>query len=111
MLTVIFLSLRQIYYFEEFLSTLFAQLAALKKWSATAPKPSLFYYSWDLLESQGMIYRLLIWGSVPVVILLLLVRASLTSLFVFGAFSVFVILSLVVDYGFARGAIIFCLSS
>ena len=104
MLTVIFLSVRQIYYLDEFFPNLIAQIDDLnRRWFSAYPKSSLFYYAWGILESQGKMYRLLIWGSAPVVLLLLFLRISLTSVFVFGSFGVFVILSLVVDYGFARG--------
>lgn len=97
------LSLRQIYYFAEFLPNLAAQLRDLSNWSAAYPKPSLFYYSWDLLETQGTMYRALVWSSVPVVVASLFVRLSLSTVFVLATFSFFVIASMVVDYGFARG--------
>src|ERR1700682_90509 len=82
-LPVMFLSFRQVYYSGDFIRNFIAQLADLRRWSAVFPKPTLFYYSWDLLESQGTVYRLLVWASVPVVILSLFVRASLARLFVF----------------------------
>jgi len=103
MLTVSFLSLRQIYYFQQFVPNLIAQIDHLKEWSVALPKPSLLYYVWDILRSQGTMYRALIWGSVPVVIVVLSVRTSLTSVFVFGGFSVFLILSLIVGMGYSRG--------
>lgn len=100
---VLVLSFRELYYLVDFLPNLMSQLADLARWSTKSPKPSWFYYSWDILESQGTVYRLLVWASVPVVLTSLARRPSLTGLFVFASFSTFLAWSLVVDYGFARG--------
>ncbi len=97
------LSIRQLYYSADVVESVIAQLNEVKAWSTSYPKPTLFYYSWGVLENQGTVYRWLTWAAVPVVTIAMVVRPTLTGLFVFGSFCAFVAGSLAVDYGFARG--------
>lgn len=97
------LSIRQLYYSADVVGSVIAQLNELQAWSTGYPKPTLFYYSWDILAEHGRVYRRLIWAAVPVVAIAVAVRPSLTGLLVSGSFGLFLAWSLVVDYGFDRG--------
>lgn len=100
---VALLSIRLLYYSADVVPNVMAQFNDLRQWATAYPKPTLFYYSWDVLQDHGAVYRRLIWVSVSVVAIALTVRPSLTGLFVFGSFCFFVAWSVVVDYGFDRG--------
>ncbi len=97
------LSIRELYYLADVPRNIIAQLNDLSAWATGYPKPTLFYYSWDILADHGRVYRRLIWAAVPVAAIAVAVRPSLTGLFVGGTFGLFLAWSLVVDYGFDRG--------
>lgn len=100
---VLMLSFRHVYYAGDAVASFAAQIADLGLWSLKSPKPSTFYYSWEILASQGPVYRIVVWASAALVACALLVRPTLTTLFVLATFAVFVAWSLIIDYGFARG--------
>lgn len=101
-LGLLFMS-RQLYYLPEFLPNFRAQVADVARWAEGQPKDALFYYSWNILADHGSWFRIMIWASLPIVLVYaFLSRRSDLRAFI-AIYLLFLGWSLVVDYAFARG--------
>lgn len=97
------LSVRQLYYIADIIPNLRSQLAYLEMWAKGYPMDELFYYSWNILEEKGTVFRVLVWITLPIVLAWAAITRRADVVAFLAIFLPFLIWSLLIDYAFARG--------